>query len=142
MPNWYVSAPGAHVDIDVARNYARDEGRPLGTGFQEQASNHLKVLWLRARVLSVKEKSGQRILAGRDQGDERKRTIDEVSKHSRRRQNRGVIVIPGLAQEKPVYGLGGARHKDGVNLIQAFAWNPGICRPDAKGETQVEDPRG
>ncbi len=39
------SAPGAHVDIDVARNYARDEGWPLGAGLQEQASNHLKVLW-------------------------------------------------------------------------------------------------
>jgi hypothetical protein len=90
--------------------------------------------------LSVKEKSGQRILAGRDQEDERKRTIDEVSKHSRRRQNRGAIVIPGLVQEKPVYCLGGVRHKDSVDLIQAFAWNLGTCRPDDKGETQVEDP--
>ena len=26
--------------------------------------------------------------------------------------------------------------------IQASAWNPGICRPDDKGETQAEDPRG
>jgi len=39
------SAPGAHVDIDGARNYAEDEGRPLGAGLQEQASKHLKLLW-------------------------------------------------------------------------------------------------
>ena len=81
-------------------------------------------------------------MAGKGQGDERKRTADEVSKHMRWRQNRGAIVTPGLAQEKPVYCLGGVRHKGGVNLIQAFAWNLGTCRPDVKGETQVEDPRG
>ncbi len=50
-------------------------------------------------------------------------------------------MIPGLAQGGSVYCLGGVRHKDGVNRIQAFAWNLGICRADAKGETQVEDPR-
>ena len=92
--------------------------------------------------MSVKEKSGQRILAGMNQGDERKQTSDEVSKLFRRRQNWGVSEIPGLAQEKPVYCLGGVRHKGGVNLIQAFAWNLGTCRPDVKGEAQVEDPRG
>jgi hypothetical protein len=27
---------------------------------QEQASNHLKLLWLKARVVSVEEKAGQR----------------------------------------------------------------------------------
>ena len=35
----------------------RDEGRPLGVGLQEQAPNHLKLLWLRAGVVSVKEKA-------------------------------------------------------------------------------------
>ena len=34
----------------------RDEGRPLEAGLQEQASNHLKLRWSRARVVSVKEK--------------------------------------------------------------------------------------
>jgi len=28
-----------------ARNYTKDEGRPLGVGLQEQAPNHLKLLW-------------------------------------------------------------------------------------------------
>ncbi len=49
---------------------ARDEGRPLGAGLQEQASNHLKLLWSRARVVSVKEKLWLRIMAGEEQGDE------------------------------------------------------------------------
>ena len=68
-------------------NCTKDEGRPLGTGLQGQVSNHLKLLWLRAMVVSVKEKSRLRIVAGMNQGAERKRTIDEVSKIIRRRQN-------------------------------------------------------
>ncbi len=62
------------------RNCAKDEGGPLGAGLQEQASNHLKLLWSKAMVVSVEEKSRQRIVAGVDQGDEYKRTTDEVSK--------------------------------------------------------------
>ena len=34
-----------------------DEGRSLEAGIQMQASNHLKLLWLRAMVVSVKEKA-------------------------------------------------------------------------------------
>jgi hypothetical protein len=63
------------------RNCARDEGRSLGVGLQEQAPNHLKLRWLRARVVSVKDKSRHKIAAGVGQEDERKRTTDEVSKH-------------------------------------------------------------
>jgi hypothetical protein len=37
--------------------------------------------------VSVKEKSRHGIVAGMDQGDERERTTDEVSKWIRRRQN-------------------------------------------------------
>jgi hypothetical protein len=47
---------------------------------QEQASNHLKLLWSKAMVVSVEEKAWQRIMSGGVQGDERKRTTDEVSK--------------------------------------------------------------
>jgi hypothetical protein len=47
---------------------------------------------------------------------------------------------PGQVQGEPAYCLGGIRHKDGVNLIQALVLNVGTCRPDVKGETQVEDP--
>ena len=79
-------------------------------------------------------------MAGEDQGDERKRTIDEVSKTemtSKRVANR----TPGSVQGKPAYCLSGVRHKNGVNLIQALVRNVGTCRPDVKGETQVEDPQ-
>ena len=44
-------------DIEAMHNCVRDEGRPLGAGLQEQASNHLKLLWSRVRVVSVKEMS-------------------------------------------------------------------------------------
>jgi hypothetical protein len=40
--------------------YTEDEGRSLGVALQEEASNHLKGLSLRAVVLSVQEKSGKR----------------------------------------------------------------------------------
>jgi hypothetical protein len=33
-----------------------DEGRPLGAAMQVEASNHLKLLWSKATVVSVKEK--------------------------------------------------------------------------------------
>ena len=42
------------------RNCTKDEGGPLGAGLQEQASNHLKLLWSKALVVSVKEKAWQR----------------------------------------------------------------------------------
>ena len=41
-------------------NCTRDEGRSLGVGLQEQASNHLKLLWSKAMVVSVEEKSWHR----------------------------------------------------------------------------------
>jgi hypothetical protein len=47
----------------------------------------------------------------------------------------------GLAQREPAYCLGGVRHRDGMNLIRAFVRNVGTCRPDVKGETQVEVPQ-
>jgi hypothetical protein len=63
------------------RNCARDEGRSLGVGSQEQAPNHLKLRWLRVRVVSVKDNLWIKTVAGEVQGDEQPRTTDEVSKH-------------------------------------------------------------
>jgi hypothetical protein len=68
------------------RNCTRDEGGPLGAGLQEQASDRLKLLWPKVVVVSVEEKAWQKTVSGMDQGDERKRTIYEVSKYQRRRQ--------------------------------------------------------
>ena len=38
-------------------SYMEDEGRPLGAAMQVEASNHLKLLWTKAMVVSVKEKA-------------------------------------------------------------------------------------
>jgi hypothetical protein len=54
----------------------------------------------------------------------------------------GRVVCPGQAQEEPAAGLGGIRHRGGVNRDQALVWNVGTCRLDVKGEVQVEAPRG
>jgi hypothetical protein len=48
---------------------------------------------------------------------------------------------PGQVQGEPVYCLGDIRHKGSANLDQALVWNVGTCRPDVKGEIQVEDPQ-
>ena len=47
---------------------------------QEQAPNHLKLLWSRVRVVSVAGKGMAKTVSGEVQGDERKQTTDEVSK--------------------------------------------------------------
>jgi hypothetical protein len=91
--------------------------------------------------VSVEGESRQKTVAGEDQGDERERTTDEVSK-VRSASKLEASRVPGQVQEGPAYCLSGARHKGGVTLIQAFAWNVGTCRPDGKGEIQVEDPQG
>ena len=44
-------------------------------------------------VVSVEEKAWQKTVSGEDQGDERKRTIDEVTKYQGRLQN---WVLAGL----------------------------------------------
>ena len=54
----------------------------------------------------------------------------------------GATKTPGGVQGEPAYCLDGARHIGGVNLNQARVRNVGTCRPDEKGEIQVEDPQG
>jgi hypothetical protein len=56
--------------LGVPRSCMKDESRSLGVGLQEQASNHLKLHWLRAFVVSVKEKAWQKTVSGVSQGDE------------------------------------------------------------------------
>ncbi|KIC71208.1 hypothetical protein DB41_BW00030 [Neochlamydia sp. TUME1] len=46
-----------HEHIIDVRNYMKDEGkRLLEVALQEEISNHLKLLWSKAKVVSVKEK--------------------------------------------------------------------------------------
>ena len=93
-------------------------------------------------MVSVEGKDMAKIVSGEVQGDERKRTTDEVSKTKGRCRNWRRTLLQDRSRGEPVYCLGGIRHKGGVNLSQAPVWNAGTCRSDDKGETQVEDPRG
>ena len=69
-------------------NYSTDEGRPLGTGLQEQVSNHLRRLWSKAMVVSTEGKGLARTRSGDSQEEDRKGTTMEVSKAYGRCQNR------------------------------------------------------
>jgi hypothetical protein len=47
----------------------RDGGRSSGAALQEEASNHSKLRWSKAKVVSVREKVSYKI-SGKGQGDE------------------------------------------------------------------------
>jgi hypothetical protein len=51
------TTPALYSTVSAPRRRMKDEGRPLGAGLQEQASNHLELHWLRTIVVSVKEKA-------------------------------------------------------------------------------------
>ena len=61
------------------RNCTRDEGGPFEFGNQVLISNHRKLLWSKATVVNVAEKS-DKISIGVIERGERKRTAVEVSK--------------------------------------------------------------
>ena len=77
-------------------------------------------------MVSVKEKASLKG-SGKNQGDERKRTIDEVSKSGDVVKTGDSSRSSGRARKRPAYCPGGGRHKDGMNLIQAFARNVGCA---------------
>ena len=88
--------------------------------------------------MSVEEKAPRKGSGG-NQGDERKRTIDEVSKSQDVVKTVDTSRFAGIVRRIPAYCPVGVRHKDGMTLIQAFGRNVGTCRFDVKGEIQVED---
>ena len=61
-------------------NCFTDEGRPPGTGLQEQVSNHLWRLWAKAMVVSADGKGLERTRSGDWQEEDCKGTTDDVSK--------------------------------------------------------------
>ena len=76
-------------------NCLTDEGRPLGTGLQEQVPNHLWRLWSKAMVVSAEGKGPALTGSGVRQEEDRKETTVEVSKSIRRCQNRGLVTTAG-----------------------------------------------
>jgi hypothetical protein len=105
---------------------ARDEGGPLGIGFQERVSNHSKLLRSRAVVVSV---------GGKVQGDTLSRYVSERRTKvnppktrrypENRRQNQERFDLLGPACREPDDWAGGDRRRGGVTLIQALVRN---CR--------------
>jgi hypothetical protein len=51
------TTPALYSTESAPRSYTGDECRSLEVGLQEQASNHLKLIWSNDRVVSVKEKT-------------------------------------------------------------------------------------
>ena len=74
-----------------------DEGRPLGTGWQEQVPNHLRRLWSRALVVSQKEKAWKE--PGQVTG--KKRTAREPLMTCRKRRDDVKTAGVSLTQDKP-----------------------------------------
>ena len=94
-----------------------------------------------AGVVSVSEKAGRtrQVRAG-------KTNVSEPLITCRKRRD---VIETGLqllvrdrARGMPADGSSDDRHKGGVSPVQALVWNVGTWRLDAKGEIQVEDPRG
>jgi len=97
-----------------------DEGTgPSEPVYRSRLQTTLSCFPQRREVVSVKEKIWQRTMSGEVQGDERKRTTDEVSKTSTSDVETG---RPTLLQDKPrgepVYCLGGVRHRGGGSSRQ------------------------
>jgi hypothetical protein len=88
-------------------------------------------------VVSELGKGAGKTASGAYQGDERKRTVDDVSKRTRCCQNRESPVVPGRACGEPEACAGGSRYIGGMTLIQASSWNVGTCMFDVKGQSRV-----
>src|SRR5215510_10150384 len=89
-------------------NCTRDEGGPFEVGNHGPISSRCKLLRSKAVVVSVAVKLGPKVQDGKVERDERKRTVDEVSKSDCGRcQNRGLTRPPGKARGWHVH-IGGA----------------------------------
>jgi hypothetical protein len=51
----------------------------------------------------------------------------------------GLTILQDKSRGEPVYCLGDIRHKGSANLNRAYVRNVGTCRPDDKGEIQMEE---
>jgi len=103
----------------ASRGRKRDGGGFSEAGMQVQASNHLKLLWSNAMVVSVEEKAYEiRQVWIREVSD--KRTNVSVEQCLRRCQNWGLALTPRTAWEIPAYCLSGIRRTVGTNLVWAL----------------------
>ena len=75
----------------------RDEGRPLGAGDQEQASNHCELLPLRAVVVSVAGKGGTRSRQVRSGETSASEPLMTCRNSQDGVETRGKVVAPGMS---------------------------------------------
>ena len=73
-----------------------DEGRPLGTGWQEQVPNHLRRLWSKAMVVSTEGKGWEEPC----QVTGKKRTAREPLRTCRKRRDDVKTAGESLTREK------------------------------------------
>jgi len=95
-----------------------DEGRPLGTGLQEQVPNHLRWLWSKAMVVSTEGKGLERTRSGDWQEEDRKGTTDHVSKAYGRCQNRRESLLRDELWRRLFTDQSGIRHEGGLSLLR------------------------
>ena len=123
----------------VSYSCVKDEGRPLGIGFQEQVSNQSELLRSKAAVVSVGSKVQGKTLS-RWVSERRAKANPAMTRRydarCRLNQERGNLL--GQVRRKPDDGADGDRRRGGVRRTQAFAWN---CRNqcfDVKGDCATE----
>ena len=116
------------------RNCSTDEGRPLGTGLQEQVPNHLRRLCPKGKVVNAEGKGLE--LIGQVTG--KKRTAREPLMKCRNViedvQNRGLITTAGQAPTVPAYGRSGIRHERWPEL--AMRQLNGTWEPETPMQTE------
>jgi hypothetical protein len=113
-----------------------DGGGPPEDGLQDQSSNHPA---LRGDEIPGGERIGKRREVSR-QVRTRKANESEPLMSCRKlhncHRNQTSFAVCEEAQRGPAYWLGGGRQIDGAILVQAFMWNVGTWRSDAKGAAQ------
>jgi hypothetical protein len=115
---------------------------PSGPACRSRLQTTLSCFPQRREVVSVEEKAWLRLCQVRFRETSASEPLMRCRKQVTTTSKLEANTTPGGVQGKPIYCLGGVRHKGGANLIQALVWNVGTCRSDVKGETQVETPQG
>jgi hypothetical protein len=83
----------------AVRNCTRDEGRSLEAGSQVQASNHCKLLSLKAMVVSVAANVGTISWRVRLREASESEPLLKCRNGIRRCRNRGSVIFPGRVRE-------------------------------------------
>ena len=121
----------------------RDEGGPFGAALQGEASNSHKLLRLQGCGGERYGKGATVIASCVDWRDERKRTLDDASKHFPTTPKPGSTPCSGIkAWKTPAYCPCGVRCRGGVTPIWAFVRNLRTWTAMPREKTQVEKPRG